>query len=44
MVDMHDIVEDLYQRATDFMHDSGVRMDGDFVGKSHDLNLWCSVG
>ena len=31
---MHDIVDDLYQRATDFMHQGGLRMDEDYVGKA----------
>ncbi len=45
-LNIHEIVDDLYQRATHFMHDSdsGVRMDEDFVGKQQDLYLWCSVG
>ena len=41
---MHEIVDDLYQRATDFVHDSSIRMDEDFVGKQPDLYFWCSVG
>jgi hypothetical protein len=31
-------------RATEFMHDSNLRMDEDHVGKQQDLYLWCSVG
>ena len=41
-LDMHDIVEDLYQRATIFMHDSCVRMDGDSVGKPQNF-LPCAI-
>ena len=32
-MDMHTIVDDLYERATEFMHKSGLYMDEDFVGK-----------
>ena len=32
-----------FMRATEFMHQSGLRMDGDHVGKPQDLYLWCSV-
>ena len=38
------IIENLFVRATEFMHDSGLRMDEDFVSKQQDLYLWCSVG
>ena len=41
-MDMHDIVDDLYkpERATDFMHQGGLRMDEYFVGKLQDIYLW----
>ncbi len=42
--DMHAIVENIFMRATEFMHHSGMRMDEDHVGKQEDLYLWCSVG
>ena len=38
------MVKDLYQAATNLMHDSCIRMDEDFVGKPQDLYLWYSVG
>ena len=36
-MDMHSIVDDLYERATEFVHKSGLHMHDDFVGKLHDL-------
>ena len=42
-IDMHDIVDDLYDRATDYMHKGGLRMDEDFVGKPQDIYLWCFI-
>ena len=42
-MDMHSIVDDLYERATEFMHKSGLHMHEDFVGKSHDLYLWSFI-
>ena len=42
-MDMHAIVDDLYERATEFMHMSELRMHEDFVGKSQDLYLWSFV-
>ena len=42
-MDMHTIVDDLYERATEFMHKSGLYMDEDFVGKSEDLYLWSFI-
>jgi hypothetical protein len=30
--DMHEIVESIFMRATEFMHYSGLRMDEDHVG------------
>ena len=42
-IDMHTIVDDLYERATEFMHKSGLYMNEDFVGKSEDLYLWSFI-
>ena len=42
-MDMHTIVDDLYERATEFMHKSGLYMNEDFVGKSEDLYLWSFI-
>ena len=42
-MDMHSIVDDLYERASEFMHKSGLHMHDDFVGKSHDLYLWSFI-
>ncbi len=33
----------LYQSATDFMHQGGLRMDEDYVGKPQDIYLWCYI-
>ena len=41
--DMHDFVEDLYKRASEFMHQGGLRMDENFVGKPQDIYLWCFI-
>ena len=43
-MDMTEIIENVFMRATEFMHQSGFRMDEDHVGKPQDLYLWCSVG
>ncbi len=43
-LDMHDIVENIFTCATEFMHDSCLHMDEDHVGKPEDLYLWCLVG
>ena len=43
-MDMDEIIENVFMRATEFMHQSGMRMDADHVGKPQDLYLWCSVG
>ena len=32
-----------FMRATEFMHQSDLRMNADHVGKAPDLYLWCSV-
>jgi hypothetical protein len=42
-MNMHDIVDDFYQRATDFMHHGGLSMDEDYVGKPQDIYLWCFI-
>ena len=43
-MDMDEIIENVFMRATEFMHQSGIRIDADHVGKPQDLYLWCSVG
>ena len=47
-MDMPEFIENVFMCATDFMHQSGIRMDvrrdEDHVGKPQDLYLWCSVG
>ena len=43
-MDLDEIIENVFMRATEFMHQSGMRMDADHVGKQQDLYLWCSVG
>ncbi len=42
--DMYGIIDDIFMRATELMHCSGLRMDEDHVGKPEDLYLLCSVG
>ncbi len=41
---MNEVVENVFTRTAEFMHDSGLRMDEDHVGKPGDLYLWCSIG
>ncbi len=41
--DMDEIINDIFMRATDFIYESGLRIDGDHVGKLEDLYFWCSV-
>jgi hypothetical protein len=41
--DMHEIIDEIFMRATDLMQESCLRMDEDHVGKPQDLYLWCSV-
>ena len=36
-MDAHDIVDDIYRRAENFMHESGTVMQPDYVGKPEDL-------
>ena len=40
-MDGHDIIDDIYMRATELMQQSGVRMDENCVGKLQDFYLWC---
>jgi hypothetical protein len=40
---MHDIVDDLYQRAIDFMHQGGLCMEEDYVGKQQNIYLCCFI-
>ena len=42
--DMEEIIENVFMRATEFMHDSDMRMNADHIGNPQDLYLWCSVG
>ena len=37
--DTHEIINDVFMSAIAFMHDSGLRMDEDHVGKPGDLYL-----
>ncbi len=39
-VDMHEIIDDIFMCAANFMHKSGLRMDEDHVGKQETLYLW----
>ena len=39
--DLDEIIENVFMRATESMHQSGMRMDADHVGKPQDLYLWC---
>ena len=43
-MDMEEIIDNVFVHATEFMHQSGIRVDEDHVGKQQDLYLWCSVG
>ena len=43
-MDMPEIIDNIFMRATVFMHPSNLCMDADHVGKPQDLYLWCSVG
>jgi hypothetical protein len=42
-MDEHDIVDDIYRHAENFMHESGTAMQPDYVGKPEDLYLWCLI-
>jgi hypothetical protein len=43
-MDVHEIVDDIYTHAENFMHASGTVMQPDSVGKQEDLYLWCLIG
>jgi hypothetical protein len=43
-LDAHEIVDDIYRHAENFMHESGTVMQPDYVGKQEDLYLWCLIG
>ncbi len=43
-MDAHEIVDDIYIHAENFMHESGTVMQPDYVGKLEDLYLWCLIG
>jgi hypothetical protein len=43
-MDAHDIVDDFYRHAENFMHESGTEMQPDYVGKPEDLYLWLDWG
>jgi hypothetical protein len=43
-MDVHDIVDDIYRHAENFMHESGTVMQPDYVSKPEDLYLWCLIG
>jgi hypothetical protein len=43
-MDAHDIIDDIYRHAENFMHESGTVMQPDYVGKPEDLYLWCLIG
>jgi hypothetical protein len=40
-LNVHEIINGIYMRTTAFMHQSGLRMDTDYVSKPQDLYLWC---
>jgi hypothetical protein len=42
-MDAHDIVDDIYRHAKNFMHESRTEMQPDYVGKPEDLYLWCLI-
>ncbi len=39
----HDIIDDLCKRATDFMHQEGLHMDEDHVGKQQNIYFLCFI-
>ncbi len=43
-MDAHEIVDEIYRHAENFMHESGTVMQPDYVGKPEDLYLWCLIG
>jgi hypothetical protein len=43
-MDAHDIVDDIYRHAENFMHESCTVMQPDYVGEQEDLYPWCLIG
>ncbi len=43
-MDAHEIVDDIYRHAENFIHESGRVMQPDYLGKPEDLYLWCLIG
>ena len=43
-MDAHDIVDNIYRHAENFMNESCTVMQPDYVGKPEDLYLWCLIG
>ena len=43
-LDIHEAVENIFMPATEFMHESGLRIDEDHFGKPKDLYFRYSVG
>ena len=43
-MDAHEIVDDIYRHAENFMHESGMIMQPDYVSKQEDVYLWCLIG
>ena len=41
--ELHEIVDDIYMCATEFMHQGRLLLDEDFVGKSLEVCLWCML-
>jgi hypothetical protein len=39
--DMHEIIDDIFMRATDVIHDNCLRMDEDHVGKQEVCYVVC---
>jgi hypothetical protein len=42
-MDAHEIVDDIYRHAKKYMHESGMVMQPDYVGKPEDPYLWCLI-
>jgi hypothetical protein len=43
-MDAHEIVDDIYRYAENFMHESGTVMQPDYVGKPENLYHLCLIG
>jgi hypothetical protein len=43
-MDAHEIFDDIYRHAENFMHESCTVMQPDYVCKPQDLYLWCLIG